>query len=213
MSNEKETLADYIFHGMDDTGLTSNEKELMKWIYGVDDSLDGFANQTVKFKKTDIEGSARKSNIRKLNQSEIDILLPIFGTELEYSAVRIRFNSIYTIGNFSRGVGNYICIKDGDVDSEGVIKRKVLIHEAAHVWQYQGHMKWRYAGEAILGHAQRYLTFGDFDPYEYKTLEGKVPWHKWNVEAQAQWIQENEMLPTDSVLNPSPKEADWFGFL
>lgn len=212
MGNETESLADYIFYGMDDTGLTNNDEELMKWLYGDDNTMDGFANQTVRFNTSGIpEESFQNRNIRKLNQSEIDILLPIFGLELEYSKIRLRFNSIYTIGNFSRGIGNNICIKDEDVDGNGVVNRKVLIHEAAHVWQYQGHMKWRYAGEAILGHGKGILTLEAFDPYEYKNLEeSNIPWHKWNVEAQAQWIQENEKLPTENILNPTPEDADWF---
>lgn len=203
MKTEKETLADYIFHGMDDTGLTSNDEELMKWLYGDDEGAGEFANQTVKFNKTAFpETSARSPNVRKLKQREIDILLPIFGAELEYSKIRIRFDSIYTIGNFSRGIGNYICVKDEDVDRNGVVSEDVLIHEAAHVWQYQKTMGVWYAPDAILHHIKAGLSGGSYDPYNYDHLEGKAPWSLWNPEAQADWIKDKKKLPTGDILHP-----------
>lgn len=48
MDNETDSLSNYIFYGMDDEGLTSNNMELMKYIYGDDDEMDLFANQTIK---------------------------------------------------------------------------------------------------------------------------------------------------------------------
>ena len=47
MSNMDEFLKDYIFSGIDDEGLTSNDEELMRYFYG-DEAMDAFANQTVK---------------------------------------------------------------------------------------------------------------------------------------------------------------------
>lgn len=34
MENENDSMSNYIFSGMDDEGLTSNDMELMKYIYG-----------------------------------------------------------------------------------------------------------------------------------------------------------------------------------
>lgn len=47
MEEEKNSLSDYIFSGMDDAGLTSNKMEIMKWLYGDDENMDGFAKQTI----------------------------------------------------------------------------------------------------------------------------------------------------------------------
>jgi len=53
MRNEKiiswaSILNDYIFSGIDDTGLTNNATEIMNYLYGDDDKMISFANQTVK---------------------------------------------------------------------------------------------------------------------------------------------------------------------
>jgi len=48
MSEMDELLEDYIFSGIDDEGLTSNDEEIMRYVYG-EDAMDRFANDTVKF--------------------------------------------------------------------------------------------------------------------------------------------------------------------
>ncbi len=143
---------------------------------------------------------------RPLNDYELDILTPIFKRELDYSKIRIYLDNWGTIGGYSRGIGYRICIYHDAIKSDGTIIEEILIHEAAHVWQFQNAMHWTYAPKSII---QQIIAgiHGDVNKaYNYDELVNKkVPWDQWGPEQQAAWIAKNKMLPTPEMLRSRKK--------
>lgn len=143
--------------------------------------------------------------IRKLNRREKAILLPIFGNQLEYDKIRVRREGIGTIGGYSRGIGNTIWIDNKHIDDDGEINDDILIHEIAHVWQYQRTMGVMYAVSAVSGHLRKAMSYSTreyYDSYSFRNLEGVIPWDLWNSEAQADWVMVHRRLPPNDILRP-----------
>lgn len=146
-----------------------------------------------------------KPPIRKLNDREMNILVPVFGFEVNYFDILVQLDGPGWELNRSKTIFNVIVIMSDDIDDNGNVNHKVLIHEVAHVWQYQKKMGPLYATEAIGGYIKQYISGGKYDPYDYQKLEGNIPWDQWGPDAQAQWIEDHERLPGDDLIKPKKK--------
>lgn len=135
--------------------------------------------------------------VRRLTADEIELLKSVYGNEIDYTKVRIRdrhwTTAVPGVGAFV--IGNSIQIGDKYIDN-----KTILIHEAAHVWQFQGDWGWKYFFNALFDHLRS--RFGGGDPYDYSVVLGKLPFAKWNAEQQAQWIGEHACMPPPEILNP-----------
>lgn len=80
-------------------------------------------------------------------------------------------------------VGNTIHIMQRAVNAQSDVNMGLLVHEAAHVWQYQ-HGGLRYLSDAL--HAQ---FFGDGYDFEKGVREGRT-WAGLNPEQQAELLQQ-----------------------
>ncbi|MFA6448345.1 MAG: hypothetical protein WCX65_02660 [bacterium] len=139
---------------------------------------------------------------RKLTEMETETLKNVFGDQVDYSKIRIRDKHwttevsgarAFVFGNSIQMSGKYI----GD--------RTILIHETAHVWQFQHTMGWEYIFSALTDHILARLD--GHNPYDYSKVLGTAPWHKWSVEQQAQWIGEHECLPPFDIRFPKGRSA------
>lgn len=130
------------------------------------------------------------SGSRRLTSQEIEMLREVYGGEVDYRKVRIHDN--HWTSNVA-GVGAFVIGNNIQISGKYVGDRKILIHETAHVWQFQGKWGWGYFFNAMFDHIR--ARFDGHDPYDYSPAEGKLPWEKWNAEQQAQWIMDNEKLP------------------
>jgi hypothetical protein len=161
------------------------------------------ALQEYIFEGADVGGITGR--IRGLTDNEKRILVSVFGNELDYGKIRVHIGGVFTVLGYSRGVGNRICVITGNIDENGEVRRDILIHEAAHVWQYNNRMGFRYATRALRQHGIKtmidILPGGlSYNPYAYKHLiEKGIPWDFWPPEAQAEWIMENKKLPTKEM--------------
>ncbi|HOX28482.1 MAG TPA: hypothetical protein PLQ76_04925 [bacterium] len=128
---------------------------------------------------------------RKLTPEEIADLRSIYGDQVDYSKIRVHDNHWTAV---IPGVGAFVIGNNIQLAGKYVGDRKILIHETAHVWQFQRDWGWNYFFTAAGEHIRRKL-FGGPDPYDYTPAEGVLPWSRWGVEQQAQWIMDNERLP------------------
>ncbi len=129
---------------------------------------------------------------RKLTSAEIEMLRDVYGDEIDYEKVRIHDD--HWTANVT-GFGAFVIGNDIQLGKKYIGDRSILIREAAHVWQFQGHWKWNYFFNALFDHIRARID--GHDPYDYSVVEGKKPWGEWNAEQQAQWIMHNEKLPAD----------------
>jgi hypothetical protein len=140
-----------------------------------------------------------------LTDNEKRILVSVFGNELDYGKIRVHIGGVFTVLGYSRGIGNKICVIKKDIEKDGQVNEDTLIHEAAHVWQYNNRMGFRYATRALRQHGIKaiidILPGGlSYNPYAYKHLiEKGIPWDIWPPEAQADWIMKNKRLPTKEM--------------
>jgi hypothetical protein len=136
---------------------------------------------------------------RPLFDSEIKYAKEIFADSLDYSVIRITRHNLASTGA-SKTIGNTIHLQDGDEkyplfaqDGKNLteIGRRVLIHEMAHVWQYQNG-GWKYAPDSLLSQLGAFITTGKREnAYHWKEPHSKkVPWEQWNPEQQASAVEE-----------------------
>ncbi|HMQ33657.1 MAG TPA: peptidoglycan-binding protein [Chloroflexaceae bacterium] len=131
---------------------------------------------------------------RGLSGDEIAAAQEIFGETIDYSQVVLERNSLYNAGS-SRTVGNTIALTDDKFDGDGLTLnsagRSTLIHELAHVWQYQNR-GWSYAPEALWAQAKAWWETGSRNAaYDWEQLHADgVPWEEWNPEAQAEAVED-----------------------
>ena len=134
---------------------------------------------------------------RRLKPDEVESLKGVYGDELDTSKIRVRDN--HWTSNLA-GVGAFVFGNNIQISGKRVNNRSILIHEAAHCWQFQKTMGWNYLFSALLDHIR--ARFDGHNPYDYSGVVGVLPWEAWGVEQQAQWIQDNECLPPPEVRNP-----------
>lgn len=128
-----------------------------------------------------------KAPERRLTAEERASLEAIYGDSIDYDAVVVREGDI---GLFNRDdrplvLGNTILVPEGRLDDDGQISGGDLIHEAAHLWQFQ-HGGIDYIKESLEDQGQR--GSGAYD-YEADVLAGK-PWDELGPEQQAHLIEE-----------------------
>jgi hypothetical protein len=138
--------------------------------------------------------------MRHLTSDEIETLRTVFGDGLDYS--RVRINDNHWTANIA-GVGGFVFGNNIQISEKYVGNREILVHETAHVWQFQGAWGWKYFFNAMFDHLRS--RFGGHDPYDYSAFEGRIPWDKWNAEQQAKWVADNDKLPTPEILDPKSK--------
>jgi hypothetical protein len=141
---------------------------------------------------------------RPLTPSEIDLARRVFGDQVPYDKVRIAGH--YLPGNRgtpvtlasastllpSRGSRRYTIYFGPEVFRGGADARGVgdaFIHELTHVWQgWHGHLGWGYMIASVVAQGRAFVARGDRRvAYEY---EPGRPWRSYNVEQQAQLVQD-----------------------
>ncbi len=134
---------------------------------------------------------------RELTNSELDLARVYYSENLDLSKVRVAIDTIYSIFS-SVTLGNRIHIKTshenlkllGDF-SKTIDGQYLLIHELAHVYQYQNE-GWSYVPKSLYAQfiAQQ-VTGSRNGAYNWKAeMKKNTPWKKWNPEEQAQAISD-----------------------
>ena len=129
---------------------------------------------------------------RCLHPHEIAYAREIFGEAIDYGAVRIARGSL--LATFSApALGNRISLQPahfaGDSLDLNETGKSVLIHELAHVWQYQS-AGLGYIASSLGAQVRAWMTTGSRrGAYDWrKALH--LPWPRWNAEQQAQCISD-----------------------
>ena len=124
---------------------------------------------------------------RELTIGEIQISKIVFGDLIDYHKVKV-LNHPYLPwqpAGIIMAPNGYIHLKDvdycEDFSCESMGYQAVFIHEMAHIYQHQRHVNVLLRG-AILQSAM-YLTFGKYNPYRYRFIEGKA-YFSYNIEQQ-----------------------------
>jgi hypothetical protein len=135
------------------------------------------------------------NGLRSLTQGEIVLLRRAFGDRLRYEQVRLRLGhggnpaalAAFRSGNTAITLRRRIYFRTGyseDFAAAGAASRSLLHHEMIHVWQY--------AQLGVAGFLARYardLVACGFRPSAmYRYEEGKTPFAKARLEAQAQMV-------------------------
>jgi hypothetical protein len=129
---------------------------------------------------------------RRLEPHEIAHAREIFGEAIDYGAVRIARGSLLAIFS-ATALGNRISLQSahfaGDSLDLNETGKSVLIHELAHVWQYQT-SGFRYIASSLAAQVRAWMTTGSRrGAYDWrKALH--LPWPRWNAEQQAQCISD-----------------------
>ncbi|WP_338873655.1 eCIS core domain-containing protein [Myxococcus stipitatus] len=118
---------------------------------------------------------------RGLTGFEIALVRPIFGTSLDYAAVRVKEGPLGLLGFSGRAFvhGNTVFIPPGrDATDLGL-----LVHELTHVWQHQ------HGGTAYMSAALAAQFVGDGYNWRNAVKKG-LRWEELNPEQQAQLIED-----------------------
>ncbi len=121
---------------------------------------------------------------RALTAAERDLLRQVYRNSVALYDVRIveGFAGLFSTNGRPFTLGNTIYMKDVDpATSPGS-----LVHECGHVWQFQNRGS-RYATDALW--AQATLP-GQGYRWEAELASGKLRWRDFNLEAQAQFLEE-----------------------
>lgn len=129
--------------------------------------------------------AASRPGVRELTSSEARTLAGVYGDALDTSRIRVvEAESRDGISARPVTLKNYIIAPSSSVGEDGRVKPTVLVHEAAHVWQFQN------GGLAyIADSAEDQLQAGE-GAYAYAeaVLKG-TPWAELHTEQQAQVLQ------------------------
>jgi hypothetical protein len=130
--------------------------------------------------------------IRPLAEDEIIHAAEIFGEAIDYDAVRITRGSL--LATFSAtATGNRINLQPAHFIGETLdlsdLGMSVLIHELAHVWQYQT-SGFRYIASSLGAQFLAWARTGSRrGAYDWRRSLHR-PWARWNAEQQAQCISD-----------------------
>lgn len=136
---------------------------------------------------------------RDLTQREAILARSIYGDTIDLSRVHLVFDSVYatfapvTLGNTIHVNSSWTRSPTNADLSEGPSAHHVLLHELAHVAQYQ-HDGWSYLMNSLLAQSYAFLSKGSRDEayrWEERVAEG-TPYESWNPEEQAQGIADFE---------------------
>jgi len=180
---------------------------LMAWdghvfVRGAKDFLSGLVGA---FLSTALKGFAATQSLfglqwkkRALTKTERELLYKVFRRSLSYYNVRVvlGFGGVFSINERAVTIGNTIYLKGYDPAT----RPDVLVHEFAHVWQYQ-HAGSRYISEAAGAQAFVFNAYG----WRTELTRGDRRWTEFNREAQAAFIEEvwtgGQETPTGPVGN------------
>lgn len=125
-------------------------------------------------------GGAFSSNRVPLNSSETALARPIFGSSINYDVVRIVETPII---NAPTTLGNNIRIAPNSSMSN-----QTLIHELAHIWQYQTKGN-AYISDSAFHQVAAILATGDRNAaYSYNIVPGQSI-HSYTAEQQAMIVE------------------------
>jgi hypothetical protein len=118
---------------------------------------------------------------RKLTSDEIATLRSVYGDSIDYSQIRIKEGNsgLFSVAGRALTQGNTIYVPKGELP----LSKETLVHEAAHVWQYE-HGGTDYMAEALWGQ-----NFGEGYDFSKGIDEGKS-FSDLNPEQQAELVQE-----------------------
>ncbi len=121
---------------------------------------------------------------RALTRAEQEMLRRVFHRSISLYNVRLveGRSGLFGVNDRPFTLGNTIYLKTSDVSA----MPEVLVHECAHVWQYQN-VGPRYAIEALGAQA----LLADAYDWEAEIVRGRTAWTKFNREAQAQLIEDS----------------------
>jgi hypothetical protein len=157
----------------------------------------------------DLVSDAIKPTSRSLTTTEIEIAKSVFGDAINYSLVRIDEASLlvgarkYLTGGDDAPFTLFNTINSfGSIDINKAEGRATLIHELAHVWQYQ-HTGSIYAADAIIAQIKE----GRNEAYDYGGVAGLVNKiaqgqgiTSFNPEEQAAIVEDFYRIRTDGNL-------------
>ena len=117
---------------------------------------------------------------RKLSGAEIASLQKVYGNSIDYSGVRIKEGDagLLSLGGRPFTHGDTVYVPKGALP----LSNDTLIHELAHVWQYQ------HGGSDYLSEALVAQTLGEGYDWMKGVDEGKS-WSQLNPEQQAELIE------------------------
>jgi hypothetical protein len=120
---------------------------------------------------------------RRLTPFEIQVLRRVYRRSLGLYNIRIvpGFAGVFSINTRPFTLDNTIYLKGIDP----TVDPHTLVHEAAHVWQYQNRGT-RYLTDAIS--AQWFVR--DAYSWEVELSRGKTQWQEFNAEAQGQFLED-----------------------
>lgn len=165
------------------------------WLGDIGDFIGSAAN-TVGDWIDDVDTKSRN-----LSKSEIAMAREIFGNTIDYSLVSLERNTVYNLTlpivntASSKTLGNTIALTDDKFDGKNLKLnaegQSTLMHELAHVWQYQN-QGWEYAPAALWAQAMAWIKTGSRNAaYKWEILDSQgIPWEDWNPEAQAQAVED-----------------------
>lgn len=163
-----------------------------------------------------VEAVRRES--RSLNEPEINYAKDVYHDSLDYSVITITRGSLMSTGA-PRTIGNTIHFTDdyyvGDTMDLTEAGKLTLIHEMAHVWQYQ-HTGWTYAPKALWAQAKAWWHTGSRNAaYDWRSLHNAgTPWADWNPEAQAEAVEDyNEALRKGMEGTATPEDYETLSML
>ena len=127
---------------------------------------------------------------RRLTDEEVAYAREIFGSSIDYDKVLVTCGSLFALFS-ATAIGNRVNLQPGHF-TVGTMdlapaSLSVLIHELAHVWQFQ-HEGPRYIVSSLAAQLRAWLATGSRrGAYDWRgALERELPWARWNAEQQAQ---------------------------
>ncbi|MEP6871648.1 MAG: DUF4157 domain-containing protein [Anaerolineaceae bacterium] len=148
-----------------------------------------------------IAGNAVSTDERALNNTvEIPYAREIFRDSIDYTPIRITRDSMYSAGA-PLTIGNTIHLKSswghfkGDTMELTNTGLETLIHEMAHVWQYQnGGLA--YIPLSLIAQFGAFVSGGDRnEAYNWREVHrAGRPWASWNPEQQASAVEDYNKL-------------------
>jgi hypothetical protein len=127
----------------------------------------------------------------RLTDEEKELAMSVYDNLLDIDSVRMARNTIYSLG-VSKTIGNTIHMREADYFSFETLKyQALLIHELAHVRQYQNG-GWNYIPKSLTAQLFAFMRTGSRSAaYEWeRDFKKGVAWGKLNPEQQAESIAE-----------------------
>lgn len=145
-------------------------------------------------------GDSASTRSRHLTPDEKTMAREVFRDSLDYEEITITRDSLFAAGA-PRTIGNTIHLKSSwghferdtlDLTDQG---KETLIHEMAHVWQYQnGGLA--YIPLSLISQLRAAISGGSRDAaYNWREAHAAgLPWEQWNPEQQAAAVEDYNRL-------------------